>query len=271
MISPLRIQGAAHVGEAWVVSSGKGGVGTSTVAALLGLAASRAGAPALIVDGDVQFGVQHLLFGLPPSPGLAALGGGSADPLSLPVPVAEGLMVLCGGPSGDGPPPTGVELAAAFRRTSPLLRAFGASVIDAGSRHATVSAALSASGGRLLAVCRHERVSIAATYALIKHVWARDADRAVQVIVNGADAAQGQIAFQSISNACERFLGRTPGFAGIIPEDPALREQLGEGVGIQFEGGEGPARNAARFVESQIRARGLAVADPGARMQLGRM
>lgn len=271
MISPLRIESDLHIGEAWVVASGKGGVGTSTVAALLALAASRADASALVVDGDVQFGVQHLLFGSPPSPGLASLCGGAADPLTLPVQVAEGLMVLCGGPSGDEAPPVGVELAAAFRRTSPLLRAFDASVIDAGSRHATISAALSASGGRLLAVCRHERVSIAATYALIKHVWSRDADRSVQLIVNGADAGQGQIAFQSISNACERFLGRSPGLAGIIPEDPSLREQVGDGVGIQFEGAAGPARNAARFVESQIRTRGLAVASAGARLHQGRM
>lgn len=251
-----------------IVASGKGGIGTSTVAGLLSVVASRAGASVLLIDGDVQFGVQHLLFAVPGNRGLAALSGGSVDPMDLPVPVTDGLMVLCGGPAGDHPPLVGVELDATFRRVSPLLRAFGTSILDAGSRYATVSAALGSGATRLVAVCGPDRISIAATYALIKQIRQRHEDVAIEVVVNGATSAEAQVAFQAIATACKHFLGaRRVHFAGAIPHDPALRARLVEGVGLH-DGVDGPAYEAAGFVQRRITHNSTAVS---AHQTIGRM
>lgn len=242
------------------MASGKGGVGTSTVAGLLSVVASQEGSSVLLIDGDVQFGVQHLLFAVPANRGLAALRSGNVDPLGLPVPVTEGLMILCGGPGGEGPPPVGVELKATFRRVSPLVRAFGARVVDAGSQHATVEAALGCGAANLVAVCQPDRISVAATYALIKQVWKRHAELLVQVIVNEATPAQAQVAFQAIATACDRFLGRRARFAGAIPEDATLHDRLAEGIGLHDPDAAGPAHEAAGLVVRRIRSVGVPAA-----------
>ncbi|MCG8467979.1 MAG: hypothetical protein MJB57_07165 [Gemmatimonadetes bacterium] len=248
---------------AWVVASGKGGSGTSTVAGLVSYAASEAGASILLVDGDLQFGVQHLLFGLAAGRGLAALRGGGADPLSLPVQVAEGLMVLRGGPDGDQPPPVGAELDATFRRISPLLRSFGACVIDAGSRYATVSAALRAGGDRLLVVTRPDRISIAAAYALVKHTWERSPELPIHVAVNATESTEAHVAFKAIATACDRFLDRPPVFAGTIPDDQRLGERLDAGRPLHDGEPEGAAYEAARFLEKRIKTRAATRTGPG--------
>lgn len=259
---PLALTSGLIPAGATVVASGKGGIGTSTVAGLLSLAASRSGASVLLVDGDVQFGVQHLLFAVPGNQGLAALNGGSVDPMGLPIPVTDGLMVVCGGPAGERPVPIGAELKATFRRLSPLLRAFGTSVIDAGSRYSTVRAALGSGASRLIVVCGPDRVSIAATYALVKHAWRSHDALPIEVVINGATATQAQVAFQALANACDRFLGgRRLLFAGAIPEDPTLRSRLADGVGLHH-GDAGPATEAASFVQRRIADHSTAVATP---------
>jgi len=258
-------------GGSWLVASGKGGAGTSTVAGLLALMATRPGSSVLLVDGDVQFGVQHLLFGVAPAPGLAALRRGEADPLGLPTSIQDGLMLLCGGPCAEDRPLAGVEIGVALRRASTLTRSFDVSVVDAGSRYATVSAALGAGVGRLLAVCRPERISIAATYALIKHVWSRFGDFPVHVLVNAADPAQAQTTFQALSSGCERFLGRSVGMAGAIPQDPGLAMRLAEGVGLGKHPQDGPAHEAARFVATRLHDLTASATVTAGRHALGRM
>jgi len=229
----------------------------------------------LLVDGDVQFGVQHLLFGVAPGTGLSALRRGEVDALALPVPAADGLMILCGGPVGDESPPVGAELNATFRRISPLLRSFGVCLIDAGSRYATVAAALGAGGGvgardgvgagvgatvdRLLVVSRPDRIAIAASYALIKGAWDRHPDLPVYVVGNATTPAGAQAVFKALSTACNRFLGRELAFAGAIPEDPSVRERLDRGASLSDDL-RGPAHDAARHVETRIRIQNVPVA-----------
>ncbi len=254
----------------WIVASGKGGAGTSTVAGLLAYAASQNGASVLLVDGDVQFGVQHLLFGVAAGQGLSALRRGEADPLALPIPVTDRLMVLCGGPLGEESPPVGAELNAVFRRMSPLLRSFDACVIDAGSRHATVAAALGAGTDHMLVVSRSDRIAIAASYALIKGAWGRSPDLTVHVVVNAADSPQALAVFKALSTACQKFLGRTLGFVGAIPEDPSVGERVDGGKSLHDERPIGPAHVAARLVENRLRTQNVPVAT-GAHQEMWRM
>lgn len=239
----------------WLVAGGKGGVGTSTVTALLALASARPAAPALLVDADAQFGVQHLLFGLPPSPGLSALRGGT-DPEALPIRVTEGLMLLCGGPRGDEAPLRAAEFEGALRRLSPLFRAFGTTLVDVGSRLAAVTAGLGAGGKRLVAVCEPDRLAIAATYALVKHAWARVPSLPIQVVMNRATPGEARAAFDQLAEASARFLGRTPELAGSVPRDPVLGTPIGGHPFLHEDVSSGPALEAARLMEERIRFRG---------------
>lgn len=85
-----------------VVGSGKGGVGTSVIVALLGLQAMRQGEHVLLVDADEAVGSLHLMFGVSdPGPGLGSLRAAGVTPTSLLLPVAPGLALFPGGGGGD--------------------------------------------------------------------------------------------------------------------------------------------------------------------------
>ena len=52
------------MGESLVISSGKGGVGKTTIAANLGIALSEAGLDVLIFDADITMANLELIFGM---------------------------------------------------------------------------------------------------------------------------------------------------------------------------------------------------------------
>ena len=61
-----------------VFASGKGGVGTSTMAALMAVGLARRGEQVLLIDGSQ--GWLHMLFGITETRGLSAVRAGRATP-----------------------------------------------------------------------------------------------------------------------------------------------------------------------------------------------
>ena len=93
---PVPAPAAPTRGHLVAIGSGKGGTGASLLTALLALGTAAAGARTLLVDADLAFGIQHRLFGLGETPGLAALAG-EADAEALCTPLTTDLDLLAGG------------------------------------------------------------------------------------------------------------------------------------------------------------------------------
>jgi MinD-like ATPase involved in chromosome partitioning or flagellar assembly len=222
-----------------VFGAGKGGVGTSTVAALVALAGAERGLDVLLVDADENVGSQHLLLGITdPGPGIGSLRGGARSPEDLVLDVAPGLKLLPGGGAGDaGTLAAAVaERRALLARVSSLYSRFDLIVVDGGSRLESVMAACRTGAERLLAVTAPDRISLAAGYALFKVAKARYPDMPVEVIVNGASARRADDVFHVVHTAAETFLSSPVGFAGSVPEDPTLRANLDAGVPLPLAG-----------------------------------
>lgn len=226
-------------GHVVLVGSGKGGVGTSTVAALLALVSAARGARVLLVDGDDQVGSQHLLLGVHPRAGMAALRGGGVEPRDLLVPLSDRLALLPGG-AGEGAPPSPAERRAHFRRVSSLYAEWELVVVDGGSRLDPLLAACGAGAGRLLAVSTPERIALTATYALVKALHGRAPALPVEVLVNGAEEERGAWAFEQLRSGAERFLAHAVGWGGALPDDPTLRAGVGAGMPVQDAAGDSP-------------------------------
>jgi MinD-like ATPase involved in chromosome partitioning or flagellar assembly len=238
-----------------VVGSGKGGVGTSTVAALLALAGAQRGERVLVVDGDESAGSLHLLFGRDESgPGIGALKGGEVGPEDLVVPVTDRLFLLPGGGGGANSTYTAGlgEYRALFRRVSGLYESYDTVVVDGGSYLNSVMAACSIGAGKLLAVTTGDRISVAANYALLKVARDRFSQLPVEVLVNGHDARFAEVVFEAIAVASQRFLGIPTVDAGSIPEDLHLRTGIRSGVPLQDLSRGSPARSAASQVLDRV-------------------
>jgi MinD-like ATPase involved in chromosome partitioning or flagellar assembly len=238
-----------------VVGSGKGGVGTSTVSALLALVAAQEGRRVLLVDADEGLGSLHFLFGLQDSgPGIGALRGGDLSPADLVRPVTESLWLLPGGGDAVGSTLSTAlgERRALLGRVADLFPFYELVIVDGGSHLASVQAACAAGAERLLALTAPDRVSMAATYALLKVTRERFPALPLEVLVNQGDGMGAEEVFQMMATAGRRFLGLKVGFGGSIPRDFALEK------GIVAEGSvldlppSSPALNALGVIHSRL-------------------
>lgn len=239
-------------GDALVVAGGKGGVGTSTVAALLALRAAEEGRSTLLVDAGAGHGTLHLLLGVGSGPGLAALRGGSVTPRDLLVHVADGLaLVTAGAGEGDADEPVGpVERRALLRRITGLHEEFDVVIVDAGSSLDGVLAACTASARHLLLVSAADGIALATTHALAKVVASRVPALPMSVLINGCNDAAALEAFGVLRAGIWKFLGRIVPFAGSVPEDAELRAAIAGGRPLQDVRDGSAAVDAVRALDA---------------------
>jgi flagellar biosynthesis protein FlhG len=192
-----------------VVAGGKGGVGTTTIAANLAVALARQGRRSLFVDCDLDHG------------GNAALGqhperGSVVDVLAGRRTVHE---VLERGPSGiqvlSGAWASGELVdcsAAAQQRFVDDIQSLGphveVAVVDAGSSRSPLARRLWTSAAATLVVTTSEASAIMESYAAIKVLLAGQSQNNVYTFVNREDTAEtaGEV-HARIAEACRKFLG----------------------------------------------------------------
>ncbi len=238
-----------------VVGSGKGGVGTSVIAALLGLEAMRRGERVLLVDGDETVGSLHLMFGISdPGPGLGSLRQAGVTPDTLLIEVAPGLALF---PGGGGGVDATLAVAAAerrvlMRRVAGLYENFGVVIVDGGSRLDSVMAACHAGTERLVCVTTSSRISLAASYALFKVARTRFHGLPIELLVNLSE--DGRSVYEIVNAAASNFLGMDVSFGGTVPPDDMLRECLEAGTSLSQLGNIAPAVNAAGMIIERILA-----------------
>jgi flagellar biosynthesis protein FlhG len=230
-------------------------VGTSTVSSLLALVAAQDGRRVLLVDADEGLGSLHFLFGLSDAgPGIGALRGGDLSAADLVRPLAESLWLLPGGGGGvestlsSGPG----ERRALLRRVVDLHPFYDLVVVDGGSHLASVLGACSAGVERLLAVTAPERISMAATYALLKVTRERFPTLPLEIVVNQGEGVSAEEAFQMMALAGKRFLGLNAAFGGSIPRDPSLVKGVEGDGSLLFLSPSSPAMNAAGVIHSRL-------------------
>lgn len=215
------------------------GVGASTVAALLGLAAAEAGWDTLLCDTDAG------------GPALARLLRGGAD---RPLPPRLRLRHLA--PAAPRWPPEPADLV----------------VIDAGSVVETIGSACAGRVDRLLLVTTAGRTAIAAAYGLLKALETRYPGMRIEIVLNRHDPAEpARTAFDCLQEAALTFLRRAVGWAGAIPDDPCLRIATRGGMCLEDAAAESDVARAIERITTRLLATGEAprAALPGPRHLVG--
>jgi flagellar biosynthesis protein FlhG len=208
---------------AFVVGSGKGGVGKSVLSILLAGALVRSGRRVLLADAAHNQANLHILLGQRPTVGLGAVIEGHAEPEQLLMPVGERLWLLPGDSGAEalyGLNP--IDRARLQHRLSSVYDDFEAVVVDAGpGLESALRATLGAT--RLVVVAVPEPAALSDAYALIKIVSLQLPSLPVGVLVNRAGSEEeGRSIFDRLELAAHRFLRRRLDFVGIVAEDPAL-------------------------------------------------
>jgi MinD-like ATPase involved in chromosome partitioning or flagellar assembly len=218
------------MGSARVVAfaSGKGGVGTSTAAALLGAAVAATGRRVLLVDAVGHLGTLHELLAVTPSHPLGALRNG-LEPQALVTPVSPTLSLLALAP--DESPLIDSERRVLANRLLSLYGRYDLVVADAGASAAAILQACRDGATRLFGVCGSDRVGLAATFALIKLVGQHFPDVRVDLLPNRVTSDVAEMLHGHLNAAAIRFLSRTIHLAGAIPEDDDFGSALMAGLG----------------------------------------
>ncbi len=231
------------------VGSGKGGVGTSTIAALLAATMAEQGHRVLLVDAGERIGGLHHLLGVEPRGSLAQLRG-AREPHQLLVPVAERLSLFP--VTTDEPELRPTERRLLMRRVASLHADVDLVVVDAGSSAESLVTACSDGVTRLLAVTAGDRISLVATYAVVKLLHERLPDVRVDVIANRVDEASADRLHEYLNGASVRFLSRTTPFAGAVPDDPDFGSALAAGLGTAEASLGSTAALAVRAIGERI-------------------
>jgi len=239
--------------EVIVVGSGKGGVGKSVLSVLFATALARNGRRVLLVDGCQNQGNLHILLGVRPAGRLEDLLTGEADLEQLPVAVSSGLWLL---PADSGAESlyalSRVDQARLHRQLSSLYDGFEAVVVDGGPGIDNVVRVASMSATRLVVVTVPEPTALSDAYALIKIVSLQIPALPVSVLVNRTlSGEEGLAAFERLSLAASRFLGRELEYLGTLPEDDALRADIRRPGALLAAAPSEVEEAVARLIESK--------------------
>lgn len=209
---------------AWAVTSGKGGVGKSTISLNLGIALAAQGKRVLLVDADLGLANIDILLGVAPEHNLQDLLRGEVSAFDVIVEGPEGLCVL---PAASGISESdawqaddGLRLSEELGR---LERAFDLILIDTGAGISSKVTDFVLSADRALVVATPEPTSIADAYAMVKVATGERPDLPVGLIVNRArsprEAHELHAKFDQIVG---RFLNVEVGRVGHVTEDPEV-------------------------------------------------
>lgn len=208
------------------VTSGKGGVGKTSLTVNLAVAMSRLGHRVGILDADFALGNIDVMLGLTPEDHLGAVLDGVKRVSEITLEGPSGVRVI---PAGSGVR----ALAAIDHEKWPRL----VEAVDEASRDLDFLLFDTATGvsdnvldlialtDYVLVVTSFEPAAVVDAYAVIKLVTAGDAAKPIGVVVNAArDAEEGGLVFRQISLAADRFLGRTLRYDGHVLEDRSVKD-----------------------------------------------
>jgi len=224
--SALRSRMARARGRVVTITSGKGGVGKTTLTASLGLELARLGKNVVLLDGDLGLANLAILFNVSPRRDLSHVLAGRASLADCVVEVRPGLRLI---PAGAG--------VAALAELAPDERgrllaevqalAVGADhlLIDTGAGISATVLALVELADRVLLVTTHEPTALSDAYGLVKA--AGEAATRVEVVVNLASTnVQARQTHERLGRLTARFLGCTPPLAAVIPRDECVGEAV---------------------------------------------
>lgn len=253
LISPAAVRpGATRI----AVTSGKGGVGKTSLTINLAVAMARLGHRVGILDADFALGNIDVMLGLTPEHHLGAVLDGSKT-------IAE---ILLDGPSGIRivPAGSGVRALAAIDDVRWLRLA---NAVDDLSRDLDFLLLDTATGigdsvldviglsDYALVVTSFDPAAVVDAYAVIKLVSAANPERPIGVVVNAARTAEeGGLVFRQISLAADRFLGRSLRYDGHVLEDRQVKESVFAQSAFVGAGAKGPALGCIRRLATRLAA-----------------
>jgi flagellar biosynthesis protein FlhG len=232
------------------VASGKGGVGKTWFSVTLSHALTKAGKKVLLFDGDLGLANVDVQLGLMPRRDLNDVIRGRLSLDKVIQHYEEGGFDIIAGRSGQA------SLSALPSQRLAMLRdqllevsdKYDVVVVDLGAGVDRTVRMFSATAIHTLLVTTDEPTSLTDAYAFIKLGNAAGVSKNVSIVANSAASpAEGERTYKTLLKACENFLKLSPPLAGIVRQDPKVKDSIRHQTPILIRS---PNSNAAEDVEN---------------------
>lgn len=223
------------------ITSGKGGVGKTTMTCGLAQQLASEGQRVLVLDGDFGLSNAEILFGVQPRGHLLEVMQGDKSVQEILTPVMPGLDLLSGGRAL-----TEFNHLSAFERkalvdsVSVLDRRYDYLLIDTAPGLSENVLYLNAAAQKSLVVITPDASSLADGYALIKVLHQQFAEKHFAIVCNMVrDAQEGFVLFQRFAEVTQRFLSLGLDYWGAVPTSPLIRKaSVQSRMGVKLEGSD---------------------------------
>lgn len=236
------------------VTSGKGGVGKTTLIANLALTLSQQGHRVLILDGDLGLANVDVMYGLRATHSLDSVLRGERHIKDIIVEISPNVFLI---PGGGGiyelQNLTPIEKQVILDQVSELQEPFDYMLIDTASGINDNVLYLNAAAQEILVVVTPEPASLTDAYALIKVLNKKFKETHFSVVANMVqDEAEALQVFRRLSDVAQRFLSVSLDFKGFIPMDSHLRLATRSQQLVLHSDPRSPASYAIRMLAEKL-------------------
>lgn len=226
--SGLRLLKPAPPVRVIAVTSGKGGVGKTSVSVNLAVAIAQAGKRVMLLDGDLGLANVDVMLGLQPSFNLAHVLEGKCTLEETIIEGPSGVMVV---PASSGKQHMAelspVQSAGLVQAFSELHRPLDTLIVDTAAGIAGSVITFSQAAQQVIVVVTNDPASLTDAYALIKVLNRDHGIRRVQVLANQAHSpAEAKDIYESLRRVAEKFLDVTLSYMGSVPYDEWLKRAV---------------------------------------------
>ena len=230
----------------FAITSGKGGVGKTTVVANLAAALALRKKRVMAIDADLGLANLDIFLGVRPTYTLADFFTGIAALDEIIIPSRNGILLLPGA--------SGVQEITALRHDQKVallteLDALSHEVdlvlVDTGSGISDAVTYFATSAQEIVVVVTPEPSSMTDAYALVKVLASGHHEKRFYILANNVSGeAEARRLFDVLSGTALRFLNASLDFFGWIPRDPQLMRAVARSQMVVIDAVDAPSTKA---------------------------
>ncbi|MFC1551457.1 MinD/ParA family protein [Candidatus Latescibacterota bacterium] len=236
--------------KVYAITSGKGGVGKTSIAVNLSIVMSKAGLKVLLIDADMGLANIDLMTGVSAAHTIEEVIEGKASIFDALADGPEGLTVLSAGSGSGRISDVNGDRVKKFRNELiKLENAFDIIFIDTGAGISANVVDFIFMADEVLVVMTAEPTAFADAYAIVKLISNEKPDLSVGIIINICkNAKEADLLFSRFNEIVKRFLGKDILFHGSVPQDTVVTDAIMRQIPLAVYAGKSAPMQSLRQI-----------------------